>query len=76
MKELIVLIVKALVDQPNDVDVREVEGPEGLVVELRVAPGDVGKVIGRQGRTVKAMRTLLHASSIKSGKKVMLEVVE
>lgn len=76
MRDLIELLARALVDQPDSVDVREVEDGELLVVELRVAPGDVGKVIGRQGRTVNAMRTLLHAASIKTQRRVQLEVID
>ncbi len=76
MKELVETIARALVDDPDKVDVREVEGEGVLVYELRVAQGDVGKVIGRQGRTIKALRTLLHAASIKTQKRTELEVVE
>lgn len=76
MRDLIELLARALVDEPDAVDVREVEDGEALVIELRVAPPDVGKVIGRQGRTVKAMRTLVHAASIKTGRRVALEVVD
>ena len=76
MKNLVELLARALVDEPDAVDVREVEDGELLVVELRVAAGDVGKVIGRQGRTVNAMRTLLHAASIKTQRRVQLEVID
>ena len=76
MKELVETIAKALVDQPDKVEVREVDGEGALIFELSVAPGDVGKVIGRQGRTIKAMRTLLHAASIKTQQRTELEVVE
>jgi predicted RNA-binding protein YlqC (UPF0109 family) len=76
MKELVETIARALVDEPNSVDVREVEGEGVVVFELRVAQGDVGKVIGRQGRTIKALRTLLHAASIKTQRRTELEVVE
>ena len=76
MKTLVELLARALVDEPDAVDVREVEDGELLVVELRVAAGDVGKVIGRQGRTVNAMRTLLHAASIKTQRRVQLEVID
>jgi uncharacterized protein len=76
MKELVETIARALVDEPNSVDVREVEGEGVVVYELRVAQGDVGKVIGRQGRTIKALRTLLHAASIKTQRRTELEVVE
>ncbi len=76
MKTLVELLARALVDEPDAVDVREVEDGDLLVVELRVAAGDVGKVIGRQGRTVNAMRTLLHAASIKTQRRVQLEVID
>ena len=76
MKELIETIARALVEQPDDVEVREFDAEDTTVVELKVAPDDVGKVIGRQGRTIKAMRTLLHAASIKSNRRTQLEVIE
>ena len=76
MKELVELLARALVDQPDMVEVREVEDDQRILVEVRVAPGDVGKIIGRQGCTIKAMRTLLHAASIKSQKRADLEIIE
>ena len=76
MKELIENIAKGLVDDPEAVKVREVEGDEATVLELSVAPDDLGKVIGRQGRTVRAMRTLLGAASIHAGKRTLLEIME
>jgi predicted RNA-binding protein YlqC (UPF0109 family) len=76
MRDLVELLVRALVDQPDMVSVHEVENGDVLTVELRVAPDDVGKVIGKQGRTIKALRTLLHAASIKSQKRVQLEIIE
>jgi len=76
MRDLVELLVRALVDQPDMVSVHEVEDGDVLTVELRVAPDDVGKVIGKQGRTIKALRTLLHAASIKSQKRVQLEIIE
>lgn len=76
MKELVETIAKALVDEPERVEVREVDGEHALVYELSVAPDDIGKVIGRQGRTIKALRTLLHAASIKTQRRTELEVVE
>ncbi len=76
MKELLIFIVKALVDKPDDVRVDEVER-DGLVVEeLRVANDDLGKVIGKQGRTARAIRTLLTASVSKIGGKARLEIIE
>jgi len=76
MKELVTLIARALVDHPDDVKVETVDGPQSTVVELRVHPEDLGKVIGRQGRTAKAMRTLLGASGMKLHKRFTLEIVE
>ena len=76
MKELVESIARALVDHPEDVDVRMVEGPQGAVLELRVHAEDLGKVIGRQGRTAKAMRTLLAAGGMKVHKRYTLEIHE
>ena len=76
MKELIEYIAKALVDSPEDVDVRELVGEATSVLELRVAKDDLGKVIGKKGRTAKAMRVILRAASTKLNKKAMLEILE
>ena len=76
MKALIENIARALVDDPDAVKVREVEGDQATVLELTVASEDLGKVIGRQGRTVRAMRTLLGAASIRAGRRTMLEIME
>jgi len=77
MREAVELIVKSLVSETEAVDVREVEGNRGAaVIEVRVAQSDVGKIIGRQGRTVRALRTLLHAASIKHDRRFVLEIVE
>jgi predicted RNA-binding protein YlqC (UPF0109 family) len=76
MKELVELIARALVDHPDEVKVATIEGPQATVVELRVHPEDLGKVIGRQGRTAKAMRTLLGASGVKLHKRFTLEILE
>lgn len=76
MKALIENIAKALVDHPDAVEVREVEGGQATVLELKVAGDDLGKVIGRQGRTVRAMRTLLGAASIRAGRRTVLEILE
>jgi uncharacterized protein len=75
LKETIETIAKALVDHPDEVEVREVDG-ETTVLELRVAPQDLGKVIGKQGRTARAIRTLLRAVGVKYGKRFLLEIVE
>jgi len=76
MKELVELLARALVDRPELVDVRETEDERSIMLELRVAPADVGKVIGRQGRTIKALRTLVHAAAIRSQKNASLEVID
>ena len=76
MKELIELIARSLVDHPDDVRVSEVEGAQTTVLELRVADGDLGKVIGKQGRTARAIRTLLSASGTKQKKRFVLEILE
>jgi hypothetical protein len=76
MKELIKYVAQALVDYPDQVEVREVEGERTSVVELRVAQSDLGKVIGKQGRTARAMRTILSAASAKLKKRSVLEIIE
>jgi hypothetical protein len=76
MKQMIELIAQALVDQPELVFVREVDGMHSSILELTVAKADIGKVIGKQGRTVGALRTLLSAVSAKAKKRAVLEVVE
>jgi predicted RNA-binding protein YlqC (UPF0109 family) len=76
MKELITFIAKALVDNPDAVVVTEVEGAQTSVIELRVAKEDLGKVIGKQGRTARAMRTILSAASTKLRKRSVLEIIE
>ncbi len=76
MKELIEYIAKALVDNPEQVQVSEIEGEKTSVIELAVAKEDLGKVIGKQGRTARAMRTILSAASTKIMKRSVLEIVE
>lgn len=76
MKDLISYIAKALVDNPEEVTVSEVEGKQTSVLELKVAKEDLGKVIGRQGRTARAMRTILSAASAKIKKRTVLEIIE
>jgi hypothetical protein len=76
MKDLITYIAKALVDNPEDVSVNEVEGNQTSVLELKVAKEDLGKVIGKQGRTARAMRTILSAASAKVKKRTVLEILE
>jgi predicted RNA-binding protein YlqC (UPF0109 family) len=76
MKELVEAIAKALVDNPEDVSVRAVEGEQVTVLELRVHPSDLGKVIGRQGRTAKSIRTILGAAGMKLKRRFTLEILE
>jgi hypothetical protein len=76
MKDLLIQIAQALVDNPEQVQVNEIEGSQTVVLELRVDKSDMGKVIGKQGRTANAIRTVLSAASGKAGKRHMLEIVE
>jgi len=76
MKDLIEFIAKALVDRPEDVKVSEVEGERTSVIELSVAKEDLGKVIGKQGKTARAIRTILSAASTKIRKRSVLEIIE
>lgn len=76
MKELVEFIAKALVDEPDQVRVTEIQGERITVIELRVAPGDLGKVIGKQGRTARSIRTLLNATATKLRKRAVLEILE
>jgi uncharacterized protein len=76
MKELIEQIAKALVDNPEEVTVRPIEGEQTTVLELRVAQSDLGKVIGKQGRTAKSIRTILNAAASRTNRKVVLEIIE
>ena len=76
MRELIEHIAKALVDDADKVDVKEVEGENVTVIEVRVGPGDLGKVIGKQGRTARSIRTILGAASMKLKKRYTLEILE
>ena len=76
MKMLVEDIARSLVDHPDQVQVSEVEGEQTTVLELRVDPADLGKVIGKQGRTARAMRTLLGAAGTKQNKRVLLEILE
>ncbi len=77
MRETVEMIIKKLVDDAEAVDVREVEkGSSSVLIEVRVAEGDMGKLIGRQGKTVRALRSLLHAASLKQKRRYLLEIVE
>jgi len=76
VKDLVTEIAKALVDIPDEVNVREVQGEQVTVLELRVAPSDLGKVIGKQGRTARSIRTLLGAAGMKLNRRFTLEILE
>jgi len=76
MKELVTYIARALVDNPDQVQVSEIEGNQTSVLELKVAKEDLGKVIGKQGRTARAMRAILNAASAKVKKRTVLEIME
>ena len=76
MRALIEQIAKALVDEPDQVSVNQIDASQGSVLELKVAPNDLGKVIGKQGRTARALRTILNANATKLRKRAVLEIVE
>ena len=76
MTKLVEAIAKSLVDNPEDVVVTETDGRQGTVIQLRVAPDDMGKVIGKQGRIAKALRTVVKAAAIKENKKVTVEIIK
>jgi predicted RNA-binding protein YlqC (UPF0109 family) len=74
-KEFLLYMIKALVDDPNQVEINVVEGEKSTIFELKVAPQDIGKVIGKNGRIAKAIRTLLNAAIAKSGKRISLDIL-
>ncbi|MBA3767503.1 MAG: KH domain-containing protein [Acidobacteria bacterium] len=76
MRDTVEMIVKALMDDASAVDVREVEHAGSILIEVRVAETDMGKLIGRQGRTVRALRSIVQAASVKKGRRFLLEIVE
>jgi hypothetical protein len=76
MKDLVTFIARALVDNPDDVSVNEIEGEQTSVIELRVAKDDLGKIIGKHGRTAQSIRTILSAASAKHKKRAVLEIIE
>lgn len=76
MRELVEVLAKALVDQPQAVEVRQVVGDKSVILELRVAPEDMGKVIGKQGRIAKAIRTVVKAAAIRAGKRAVVEIIQ
>ncbi len=76
MKELLEYVARAIVDEPDAVEVSEVEGERSVILELRVAPDDMGKVIGKRGRTVRAIRSLVRAAGSREGLTPLVEIVE
>jgi len=76
VRELVEYLVKALVDNPEQAKVTEVEGEQSVIYEVRVAPEDMGKIIGKQGRIAKAIRTIVRAACVKNGKKAIVEILE
>jgi uncharacterized protein len=76
MKEFIEYIIKNLVDSPESVDVRCFDGEKGVIIEVRVGSGDVGKVIGRKGMTIKALRTIVMTACARLGRRIRLEIIE
>lgn len=76
MKELVIHVVKQLVDNPEKVKVKEVKGEQNIILELSTTKEDIGRVIGKQGRTIKALRALLNAASVKTGHRVTIEVIK
>jgi hypothetical protein len=76
MKELLEYLAKSLVDSPEHVNVTVVEGEKSVILQLRVAPEDVGKVIGKNGRIAQAMRTLIKAAAVKEGRNAIVEIID
>lgn len=76
MGELVEFIAKSLVDNPDEVEVKEIEGNQSLTIELKVSPEDMGRIIGKQGRIAKAIRTVAKAAAIKENKRVVVEIVQ
>ena len=76
MKELVLVMARALVDKPDEVEINEIEGGVTTILELKVAKEDLGKVIGKQGKTAHAMRSILNATATKLKKRAVLEIVE
>ena len=76
LKELVTVMAKALVDKPGEVEIKEIEGDVTTILELKVAQGDLGKVIGKQGKTAHAMRAILNATATKLKKRAVLEIIE
>ncbi|TVQ39254.1 MAG: KH domain-containing protein [Spirochaetaceae bacterium] len=75
-KELVSYVARALVDEPDEVEVNVIEGEKSTIIELRVSQSDIGKVIGKHGRIAKALRTILSATSTRTGKRIVLEILD
>jgi predicted RNA-binding protein YlqC (UPF0109 family) len=76
MKDLVLYLAKSLVNHPDDVEVKEIQGETAAILELRVAKEDLGRIIGKQGRTAKSIRTIPNAAASRTNRKVVLEIVE
>ena len=76
MQELVKILVRALVDEPQEVEVTQVEGNKSVIIEVRAASGDVGKIIGKQGRIIRAIRTVVKAAAAKEGKRATVEILQ
>jgi len=76
MGELVEILARSLVDSPDEVRVNEIEGTQSVIIELKVAPEDMGKIIGKQGRIAKAIRTIVKAAAIKDNKRVVVEIIQ
>lgn len=76
MKELVLYLAKSLVSHPEEVEIRETQGESGMVFELRVAQDDLGRIIGKQGRTAQSLRTILSAAASRANRRVALEIIE
>lgn len=76
MKELVNVLARALVDNPDEIEINEVEGEKSIIIELKVAEEDMGKVIGKKGRIAKAIRTVVKASAAREGKRVVVEIIQ
>ncbi|HHX94279.1 MAG TPA: KH domain-containing protein [Clostridia bacterium] len=76
MKELVEVLARALVDNPERIEINEIEGEKSIIIELKVADEDMGKVIGKKGRIAKAIRTVVKASAAKEGKRVVVEIIQ
>lgn len=76
MKELVEVLARALVDNPEQIEINEIEGDKSIIIELKVAEDDMGKVIGKKGRIAKAIRTVVKASAAREGKRVVVEIIQ